>query len=414
MSKPRVLFLMPTRTYRANSFLEASNKLNVDAVVGSDRRQALEAFTKGKTLTLDFHRLDSVQQSIVDFHQRYPLDAIIPVDDDTAVLAAMGAKALSIPFNSPDSVRATREKHRMRERLMKTGLPIPSAKVFSTGDDAPSLSRSMLYPCVLKPVFLAASRGVIRADDTNQFVVAFDRITKLLRSPELRKRGGQLSELILVEDYIPGIEVALEGIMCDGELKVLALFDKPDPLEGPYFEETIYVTPSRLTEETQQSIIDSTFAGAQALGLRHGPVHAELRVKDSEPWILEIAARSIGGLCARALRFDDGISLEELILRHGLGEDIAHLEREKLASGVMMLPIPRHGVLQEIRGLSAARSVHNIEDVKITVALEQEVIPLPEGDRYLGFIFARAATPEVVERSIRQAYAQMEFVILSE
>jgi biotin carboxylase len=405
---------MPTKTYRASSFLEAAQRLNVEAVVGSDRQQALETLTQGKTLTLDFHNPEAARQTMVDFHESYPLDSIIPVDEDTAVLAAMAAEALSIPFNPPEAVRATREKHHMRKRLAKAGVPVPSAEVFSTDADATSLSQSVTYPCVLKPVFLAASRGVIRADDADQFVEAFGRITKLLQAHELKKRGGRLSELILVEDYIPGIEVALEGILRDGELKVLALFDKPDPLEGPYFEETIYVTPSRLPNKTQQSIIDCTLAGARALCLRHGPVHAELRIKGSEPWILEIAARSIGGLCSRALRFDDGISLEELILRHALGQDIAPLEREKLASGVMMLPIPRRGVLKEVRGLSAAKSVPNVEDVKITVALEQNVVPLPEGDRYLGFIFARAATPDAVERSIREAYAQLKFVILNE
>jgi biotin carboxylase len=220
-----------------------------------------------------------------------------------------------------------------------------------------------------------------------------------------------LSQHILVEGFIPGREVALEGLLSDGRLRVLALFDKPDPLDGPFFEETIYVTPSRLPAPVQEGITARTAEALNALGLRHGPIHAELRVNDQGPWIIEIAPRSIGGLCSRALRFGDGTSLEELILRHSLGLDVELLERENQASGVMMIPIPQAGILREVQGQAEAEGVPGIEEVRLTIPVGQELIPPPGGARYLGFVFARGEAPEQVEATLREAHRRLTFVI---
>jgi Biotin carboxylase len=263
----------------------------------------------------------------------------------------------------------------------------------------------------LKPTFLAASRGVIRANNSEELAAAWERINRLLDDPEVAAKGGGAAREILVEDFISGSEVALEGLLRQGELKVLALFDKPDPLEGPYFEETIYVTPSRLGGQMQERIAQVASHGALALGLRDGPVHAELRVNESGPWLIEMAARSIGGLCSRTLRFGTGMSLEELILRHALRKEMPEPERERRAAGVMMIPIPRAGVLEEVRGLPEARAVPDIEDVTISAHIGQTLVPLPEGSRYPGFIFSRAATPERAEAALREAHALLEFVV---
>ena len=267
------------------------------------------------------------------------------------------------------------------------------------------------FPCVLKPLFLSASRGVIRANNPEEFVNAFRRIVSILGVPDVKARTDAGAQAILIEDFIPGVEVALEGILIRGQLKVLAIFDKPDPLDGPFFEETLYVTPSRLPIDVQEAIISCTARTAYALGLREGPVHAELRVNDDGAWIIEIAARSIGGLCARTLRFGMGISLEELIIRHAIGMEVESLQRERQPAGVMMIPIPRAGVLREVRGKVDAGQVSGIEEITISIPIGQEVLPLPEGARYLGFIFARGNTPESVEASLREAHRRLEFVI---
>ncbi len=408
---PRILFLMPTQTYRAGLFLEAAQKLQIEAVVGSDQRQTLEAFTPGKSLKLNFYNLEHAKQKIVEFTKTYPIDAILPVDDDTAVLAAAAAQVLSLPGNPPEAVQIAREKHRLREKLASAGLPTPKFQLFSTAGNPEAVSKRVDYPCVLKPVFLSASRGVIRANHAKEFVAAFKRITRLLNEPEVVKRGRTLAKKILVESYIPGNEFVLEGILTDGRLKVLTIFDKPDPLEGPFFEETIYVTPSSHSPKIQKAIIDCVDQAAKAIGLRHGPIHAEIRINKQGPWLIELAARSIGGLCSRSLRFDGGITLEELTLRHALGMNIDSIQREKLASGVMMIPIPKAGILKEVRGVDPAKKVPNIEDVRITIPLEQKLVSWPEGNRYLGFIFARGETPEEVEEAIRESYARLDFVI---
>src|SRR2546426_1150489 len=223
--------------------------------------------------------------------------------------------------------------------------------------------------------------------------------------------SGELAEALLVEEFIPGREVALEGLLTAGGLQTLALFDKPDPLDGPFFEETIYVTPSRLPAATQARIADVTLRACAALGLTEGPVHAELRVNDAGPWVVEVAARSIGGLCSRTLRFGTGMTLEELILRHALGWKIDSFDRERRAAGVMMIPIPRAGRLVAVRGQDAAEDVPGVEEIAITAHLGQELIPLPEGWQYLGFIFARGDSPEEVERALRRAHARLAFDI---
>ena len=273
------------------------------------------------------------------------------------------------------------------------------------------MSRHQRYPVVLKPTFLAASRGVIRADDPGQFVHAFRRIAALLDRPDVKDKGRDAARSILVEEFVPGFEVAVEGLLVGGRLIVLALFDKPDPLDGPYFEETLYVTPSRLSKETQRAIEATTADAARTVGLREGPIHAELRVDGHGPWLIELAARSIGGLCSRALRFGTGLSLEEVILRHALGGDVRDVRRESSASGVMMIPIPGAGLLAGVSGLESARGVKGIEEVTISATIGQPVVPLPEGSSYLVFIFARAASTDRVEAALREAHQRLAFDI---
>jgi biotin carboxylase len=275
-------------------------------------------------------------------------------------------------------------------------------------DDPEEAAGRVGYPCVLKPTILAGSRGVVRADDPAAFVAAFRRVAAILREPETSSLGEGATE-VLVEDFIPGREVAVEGLLVEGELHVLALFDKPDPLDGPYFEETIYVTPSRLPADVQAAIGAEARWAARALGLTEGPIHAELRVNDEGPWVVEVAARTIGGLCSRSLRFGAGLSLEELVLRHALGIELDSLERERRPAGVMMIPIPRGGVLRSVRGREDALAVPGIEDVTISAHVGQELVPLPEGSRYLGFILARAESPETVEAALRAAHERLDF-----
>jgi hypothetical protein len=272
------------------------------------------------------------------------------------------------------------------------------------------------YPCVLKPLSLSASQGVVRANNREEFLAAAMRVRRLLKSPEVLATREPNLDQMLVEGYIPGREVAVEGLLTDGVLRVLAIFEKPDPLEGPYFEETIYVTPSRLPESTQHAIEKYARDAVRALGLSHGPIHAEFRINDDGVWPLEVAPRPIGGLCARALRFSsDGasepIGLEELLVRHALELPGWNSRREPVASGVMMIPVPKSGILEGVAGEDAARSIPGITELAITARLHDAIAAWPEGSSYLGFLFARGSTPEKIEQALREAHEKLSFTI---
>lgn len=409
-SQDRLLLLIPTTSYRVADFLDAARRLDVDVAVGSNQRHVLEAFADGRTITIDFHDPEKGVREICAYARVHPLSAVLGVDEETTVLASRASKALGLAHNAPESVEATANKFRFRTVLANSGLLTPPFSLLTVDADPERAAREAAYPCVLKPLMLSASRGVIRADNPDQFITAFHRITRILKQPDVVTLGDTAKH-ILVEGYIAGREVALEGLLDGGRLKVLALFDKPDPLEGPFFEETIYVTPSRLPESWQSRVMDATVQAVAALGLKDGPIHAELRLNDQGPWVIEVGARSIGGLCARALRFGAGISLEELILSHVLGLPIETMAREDKATGVMMIPIPRAGVLESVGGLEAARRVSGVDDVTITIPTGQEVVPLPEGNKYLGFIFARGDSPEAVEAALRKSHHCLRFRI---
>ncbi len=310
----RLLLLIPTTSYRVSDFLKAAHRLGVEVAVGSDRRQVLEKYSQGQTVTISFRNPERGVEQIVAYARRYPLEAIVPVDEETTLLAAKASDVLGLPHNSVRSVEAAHNKYRFRTLLSGAGLLSPQFGLVSIRDDPVRAADTVIYPCVLKPLALSASRGVIRADDPEAFIAAFERIVMILDQPEATT-DGRRAEHILVESYIPGVEVALEALVRSGQLNTLALFDKPDPLEGPFFEETIYLTPSRLPDHVQDTVVATVAQAVTALGLSDGPIHAELRINDRGAWVIELAARSIGGLCSRTLRFGTGIALEELILR---------------------------------------------------------------------------------------------------
>lgn len=405
----RILLLMSPATYRAGAFLSAAQNLGLEVVVGIDLPETLSEYWH-VPLGLDFNDPIASQRTIVEYAQEHPLAAILSVDDSASELAARASAALGLSHNSPHSAEAARDKLLMRSLMSQGGAPCPIFRPFRLNEEPQRIAEKVNYPCVLKPLRLSGSRGVIRANDRSEFLAAFARLKRLL----LSEGNSEYETSILVEDFLPGCEVALEGMLTSGHLKVLALFDKPDPLDGPFFEETIYVTPSRLSEQVQAEITHCVSTAAAALGLREGPVHAELRVNEHGPWMLEIAGRSIGGLCSTILEFGAGMCLEELILRHAIGEEISNIQREQQAAGVMMIPIPAAGLLKRVSGVEEAQRVPLITGIEITARLNYSLVPLPEGASYLGFIFARGSTPAAVEAAIRQAHSLLHFEIRPE
>lgn len=401
--RPRLLLVASTTGYQTGMFVEAAKNLGIDLVLATDRCHVLDDPWGDGALAVRFDEPEAAAQSIAGSAD---VDGVVALGDRAAYVAAVIAQRLRIPYNSPESVAACRNKYLARQRFQAAGLPVPSFFRVLANDDPYPATRLAPYPCVLKPLGLSASRGVIRADSPDQFIDAFRRIRKLLQQPEIARLREEQDEYIQVESFIPGEEFALEGILTRGRLKVLALFDKPDPLDGPFFEETIYVTPSRSSPTTQHAITQAVQTAIQALGLTEGPIHAEMRVNDTGVWMLKVAARPIGGMCARVLA-----GLPELILRHALREPVSGLNYDRRSTGVLMLPIPREGVYQGAAGVRNAEAVPGIEGVLITAKLGQMLIPLPEGNSYLGFVFARGESPEVVESALRSAHSKLQFEI---
>ena len=399
---PRVLLLLPTETYRAKDFLAAAERLGVDVVVGSERRQALADTMGDRAVVVPLANVDAAAEIIFTLHQRRALDAVLAVDDRGLAVAAAASARLGLAHNPVDAVAATRDKTALRARLAAHAVAQPDYRVVPPGQSVRAATAQIGYPCVVKPVSRSGSQGVIRVDDDIQASAAVNRVRAIV---------GPL-EPVLVESFVVGAEVAVEALLVAGALEVLAVFDKPDPLDGPFFEETIYVTPSRQPALVQASLAATVASAAGALGLREGPVHAELRVgADGRIVVIEVAARSIGGLCARSLRFGAGVSLEEVILRHAVGAGLDGLRREAQASGVMMLPIRAAGLLEKVSGQAEAQAIDGVVGLEISIATGRPVVPLPEGDRYLGFVFARGATPADVELALRRAEEALDVVV---
>jgi biotin carboxylase len=389
---PRHLLLFAATTgYQIRVFADAAHRLGAELTLATDRCHILEDPWGDHAIPV---RYDHIEWSVKNL-RGLRFDGMAAVGDRPAVLAAEAAEALGLRFHPPAAARACHDKYLARTLYREAGMRVP--QFFRAESEADG--RRAPYPCVLKPLGLSASRGVIRADDPAEFAAAFRRI----------RRMGEHE--IQVEEYIPGREFAIEGLVTDGRLQPLAIFDKPDPLEGPYFEESIYVTPSREAAAVQRELVDTAAQAIRALGLRHGPVHAELRYNQDGAWMLEAHARPIGGLCAKALRFSGGMPLEELILRHALGEDVSAARLDSAAAGVMMIPIPRDGLYESVEGEDRAAAVTGIEEVIVTAQPGQRLVPLPEGSSYLGFLFARGDSPQDVEDALRRAHAELRFQI---
>jgi biotin carboxylase len=411
MGNSAVILIIPSASYRTGPFMNAIKKLDLKVLVISDKSQVFSGKYPDNLIIINFNHWKDKSVEISKWAKNNGLKAVIGVDEESIVLAANLSNFLNVDHNSIESVLLTKNKYLMRTELKKTGLCSPWFKIFSIYESSNKIINEISFPCVIKPTFLSGSRGVMRVNTKKELSEGIKTLNELLSLDELRKRGGKQSDYIMIEEYIPGKEVAIEGIVSEGKLTMLAIFDKPELLEGPTFEETIIVTPSVLTKKIQYSLLETLQVVVKALGIVKGPVHAEARINRNGNYILECASRSIGGLCSKVLEFQGGISLEELILRSYLGRNI---EKSKLignARGVMMMPTEKKGILKEIGGVKDALVVNGVTDLQITVKPGEKLQPLPKGDRYLGFIFAEGNNQEFVINALKNAWSKIEIVL---
>lgn len=414
----RLMIVCSTTGYQTRAYAEAAAAMGLETVFASDRCHVLDDPWRDGALALRFED-PAAPLHIINYARQHPLDGIVPLGDRTVPVAARACAALGLPSHPPEAAEICRDKFQSRGRLKASGLNIPRFDRYSLDADPRAIGRTQEFPCVLKPLSLSGSRGVIRANDAEDFARAFQRIRRLLRSADVGVLRDPATDYLQVESYVEGDEVAVEGFVEHGAAQVTAIFDKPDPLTGPFFEETIYVTPSRLPPISQQQILAATDQAVKALGLFHGPFHAEMRVNGAGAWPIEVAARGIGGICANALRFSSmplggETSLEKLVIALALGLEAQPISREDAASGVMMMPIKKGGVLREVMGLDEARATEGVEEIIITSKPSSRLVPFPEGCSYPGFIFARGPSPEFVEAALRLAFSKLRFDVTPE
>lgn len=414
----RVLLLSTTTGYQLRSFGEAAARLGIELVLATDRCHHLDDPWRDGAIPVRFHDEEASLEVIVSAARHNPLDGVIAVGDRPTVLAARVSMALGLPGHPVEAAAAARSKHAMRRAFNAARMRTPWFFDLPAQADVRQFALRLVYPCVVKPLGLSGSRGVIKAANSREFEAAVARVRALLARAEVRALRTGLTDALLVEGYIEGREYAVEGLVSEGRLRVLAIFEKPDPLDGPFFEETIYVTSAEAGGSDRGAIEAEVQRAVTALGLTHGPVHAECRVGPQGVTMLEVAARPIGGLCSKVLRFtEDGTRiapLEELLLRHAVGDDTSRCARETQAAGVMMIPIPHGGIYKGVEGEEAARRVAQVEEIHITAKRDQRLEPLPEGDSYLGFIFARDPQPDAVVDALRAAHSELTFKINSE
>jgi ATP-grasp domain/L-amino acid ligase C-terminal domain 2/ATP-grasp N-terminal domain len=412
--QPRILLFTAKLGYQTRAFDAAAKKLGVELVFVTDRCHQLDDPWNDRAVPVRFEAPEEAAHAVMEEEAGQRVDGVLALGDRPTLAAAYVARGLGIPHNHPASVEACRSKLRLREIFRDAGLPTPWFRSVRLQAIPEPALMGITYPCVLKPVSLSASQGVVRVNNREEFLAGAGRLKRLLESAEIQAMREPNLDRMIVEEYLPGREVAVEGLLRDGELRVLAIFDKPDPLEGPYFEETIYITPSRLATAEQELIKKSFAEATRALGLTRGPVHGEFRLNKRGVWPIEIAARPIGGLCARALRFQlesepEPIGLEELLLRDALDLRGRDAPRDKAASGVLMIPVPKSGILEKVEGAEEARRVPGVTELEITARWRDYIAAWPEGSSYLGFLFARGETPEMVENALRDGHLKLNF-----
>jgi biotin carboxylase len=394
---PTVVVILPSSTYRAGDFITAAESLGIDLVVASENPPPLDM--GDRYLQIDCSSPSVAAEAIADLGERIHVDGVVAADDAGVLVAAEAAAIMGLSGNSPESARATRDKLLMRSLLARSEVDQPSFSGLTPGDDPLAVGEAVGYPLVVKPIDRSASQGVIKVDTPDEMAPAVDRVRDI----------AGLDSRLLIESYVAGVEVAIEGMLTDGELTVLAVFDKPDTSAGPFFPETIFVTPSRLAEDQVVEAERTAEAAARGLGLTTGPVHVEVRFDGPRARVIEVAARSIGGLCSRSLNFGlTGTTLESLILRNALGTGKTHLRREQMSSGVLMIPTPTTGTLSSVGGEAETRAIPGVTGIDFTMTPGDRVVAPPEGERYLGFVYARADHPEQVETALRKAMATLE------
>lgn len=399
-----LLLIAPANSYRIAPYLKAALNLGLKVLVASNSKYSLvPEIALG--VTVDFNNQSEAQSLILKAIKDLRIQCVLATDDSCVSLSSHIAQHLGLAHNQPSATKLTSRKDLARKATQIAGRNTPEFNIINL-HQASQFSRSINYPVVIKPLNLSASKGVIRANDPEQFIAACLTINTILSRSNVT---GFERDNVLVETYLEGPEFAIDGILIDGDFHLLAIFDKPEPLTGPYFEETYYLTPSQLTQSHQAALIEEVARSCDAYNLKQGPIHAEARITKNGIFLIELAARTIGGQCGQLIEFSLQQKLEEVIIR-GLCGEPPNLPPKPTPAGVLMIPVETAGILKRVEGLTAAMQVEFIQDIEIHIQEGYELLPLPEGSSYLGFIFAQAPTQGQAFNALKKAHQMLRFV----
>tara|TARA_B100000029_G_C17545474_1_gene948295 strand:+ start:143 stop:1390 length:1248 start_codon:yes stop_codon:yes gene_type:complete len=403
----RILLLTDHASYRIATYIDACARLDVDVIIASEGRSSLVP-DLASGVSLDPNNYSKSLETLSVLYESEPFSGIVATDDSVVRLAAAVGDRFNLPTSDPVAVEQAQRKDSSRVAQRDAGLRVPnfqSVRLDKSSEIQVQRLNSVTYPCVAKPVTLSASRGVIRANNEIELLAAFSRISAIIESA-----GPEHPPVCLVEDYIEGKEYVVEGLINRGEWETIGLIEKPALMEGPFFEETIYLSPAEIPDSLAALLTETVENACRKLNITHGPIHAECRVNDDGAWLIELGLRTIGGRCSRIVDAHNFYKLEELVVLNALGIKPI-VKKQDSISGVMMIPVATQGILRRVEGLEKARAISFITGVEIDIRPGEQLVPWPEGFRYPGFIFARGDEPSKVEGALWSAFRCLTFVV---
>ena len=382
----KLLLVIPENSYKSNDFVVAAEKLGIDFLIITDSEQVSSKFSD----TVIINKFDA-ELNKNNLKKLKDVTHVLPVDHSALKFSGYLVDLLEVKGNKLESINLSMNKYESR-KIFNSLLDIKvNNEIIKNIDDVNTFINKN-GTSVLKPIYGTASKSVLKINNVEKNK---EQIEKLMQDC--------FDQDLVIEEYIDGKEYALEGTIINSELKKIVIFDKPVEYKHPYFEESIYITPSELSSEAEKRVVSIVDKACKKIGLEDGPVHVEFKINENQIFIIEINPRMIGGLCSRCLSFGlFKVSLEEIILHAFMNNELKNIELLNNYVGVLMIPTPKSGKFISINK-EELEKIPNISNVEITVPEGSDLLEPPYGDKYLGFAFSQGIDKKTVNESLLTA-----------
>ncbi len=382
----KLLLVIPENSYKSNDFVVAAEKLGIDFLIITDSEQVSSKFSD----TVIINKFDA-ELNKNNLKKLKDVTHVLPVDHSALKFSGYLVDLLEVKGNKLESINLSMNKYESR-KIFNSLLDIKvNNEIIKNIDDVNTFINKN-GTSVLKPIYGTASKSVLKINNVEKNK---EQIEKLMQDC--------FDQDLVIEEYIDGKEYALEGTIINSELKKIVIFDKPVEYKHPYFEESIYITPSELSSEAEKRVVSIVDKACKKIGLEDGPVHVEFKINENQIFIIEINPRMIGGLCSRCLSFGlFKVSLEEIILHAFMNNELKNIELLNNYVGVLMIPTPKSGKFISINK-EELENIPNISNVEITVPEGSDLLEPPYGDKYLGFAFSQGIDKKTVNESLLTA-----------